>query len=236
MHVHRFLHSFMQTVLHLHDMGSKIANAAPVTTRTAWGLTMIVDQADDVAAPPAPNGRPRHDPSPAPDPARLADPPAPAVVPGLAGLWPAPPTGVPRTARQVLAADPGSARKARAFTLATLREWGLDAAAEDVVAAVSELVTNALQHGLRGLPRPLPSTPIQVVLLGHPRRVVAAVTDPGDRVPEPVAQDPDRFDEGGRGLMVVGAVSGARGWAPLATGGKAVWAAFELPVPKRRTA
>ncbi len=27
MHVHSFLHSFMQTALHLHDLGSKIANA-----------------------------------------------------------------------------------------------------------------------------------------------------------------------------------------------------------------
>ncbi|MFD0856609.1 hypothetical protein ACFQ07_30535, partial [Actinomadura adrarensis] len=57
--MHSFLHSFMQTVLHLHDMGSKIANAAPVPTRTAWGLTMIVDQADDVAARAAHHGR-RH--------------------------------------------------------------------------------------------------------------------------------------------------------------------------------
>jgi anti-sigma regulatory factor (Ser/Thr protein kinase) len=198
---------------------------------------MIVDQADDVAAPAAPNGR-RHpgphrlpDSAPPPGPrtpsADDAPPAAPAAVPGLAGLWPAPPAGVPRTARRVLPAENSSPGKARAFTHATLREWGLDGAADDVVAAVSELVTNALQHGLRGLPRPLPASPIQLVLLGHPRRVVVAVTDPGEHKPEPVAQDPSRFGEGGRGLLVVGALSGAWGWAPLTTGGKAVWAAFD---------
>jgi anti-sigma regulatory factor (Ser/Thr protein kinase) len=199
---------------------------------------MIVDQADDVAAPAAPNGRRHPGPHEQPDRAPVPDlrppsagdaaPAAPTAVPGLAGLWPAPPAGVPRTARQVLTADNSSPREARAFTHATLREWGMDAAADDVVAAVSELVTNALQHGLRGLPRPLPARPIQLVLLGHPRRLVAAVTDPGARAPEPIPQDPSRFGEGGRGLLVVGAVSGAWGWAPLATGGKAVWAAFNL--------
>ncbi|GLZ05051.1 hypothetical protein Acsp03_25170 [Actinomadura sp. NBRC 104412] len=199
---------------------------------------MIVDQADDVAAPAAPNGRRHPGPHPLPDHVSLPEPRtsfaedapqgAPAAVPGLAGLWPAPPSGVPRTARQVLPAENSSPRQARAFTQATLREWGLDATADDVVAAVSELVTNALQHGLRGLPRPLPAGPIQLVLLGHPRRVVAAVTDPGARTPEPIAQDPGRFGEGGRGLLVVGAVSASWGWAPLATGGKAVWAAFDV--------
>ncbi|XRQ02316.1 hypothetical protein ACN3XK_37560, partial [Actinomadura welshii] len=46
----------------------------------------------------------------------------------------------------------------------------------------------------------------------------------------PLRTHPDRFVEGGRGLLVVGAVSDAWGWARLATGGKAVWAAFDLRV------
>jgi hypothetical protein len=95
---------------------------------------------------------------------------------------------------------------------------------------VSELVTNALRHGLEGLPQPLPLCPIQLVLIGHPRRLVVSVTDPGGRTPEPVPSDPDRFVEGGRGLLVVGAISDAWGGARLATGGKAVWAAFDLRV------
>ncbi|MFB4314370.1 ATP-binding protein [Actinomadura sp. 21ATH] len=203
---------------------------------------MIVDQADDVAAPAVPSGRRHPRRHVAPDhPARSAArahaaaapdapaPGAPAAVPGLAGLWPAPAAGAPRTARTVLPPENTSPKEARAFTQATLREWGLAGdAADDVLVAVSELVTNAIQHGVREQPRPLPAGPIQLVLLGHPRRLVVTVTDPGSRPPEPVAPEPGRFGEGGRGLLVVGAVSGAWGWAPLATGGKAVWAAFDL--------
>ncbi|GAA2417631.1 hypothetical protein GCM10010191_30350 [Actinomadura vinacea] len=198
---------------------------------------MIVDQADDVAVPTVPNGhrRPRHHQAdhPARPGARIPSaarpgPSAHAAAPGLAGLWPAPADGAPRTARRVLPAENTAPKEARSFTLATLREWGLDALADDALVAVSELVTNALQHGLRGLPRPLPSGPIQLVLLGHPRRLVVAVTDPGTRPPELIAAEPGRFGEGGRGLLVVGAVSGAWGWAPLTTGGKAVWTAFDL--------
>ncbi|WP_243726012.1 ATP-binding protein [Actinomadura rubrisoli] len=150
--------------------------------------------------------------------------------PGLAGLWPTPHSGTPRTARRVLPAEITAPRSARDFTQATLREWGVNGNGEDVVIAVSELVTNALRHGMEGLPQPLPLCPIQIVLLGHPRRLVAVVTDPGARVPEAASCDPDRFIEGGRGLLVVGAVSDSWGWARLGTGGKGVWAAFDLRI------
>ncbi|TDC94963.1 ATP-binding protein [Actinomadura sp. 7K507] len=204
---------------------------------------MTVDQADDVAAPAAMGGgRPRHaaavhpwpDAPPAahPGPNSTANGPATARVaePGLAGLWPAPHAGTPRMARRVFPAEITTPRSAREFTQATLHGWGLAADVDDIVIAVSELATNALRHGMEGLPQPLPLCPIQLVLIGHPRRLVVSVTDPGGRPPEPVPSDPDRFVEGGRGLLVVGAVSDAWGWARLATGGKAVWAAFDLRV------
>ncbi|MFD0904737.1 ATP-binding protein [Actinomadura sediminis] len=211
---------------------------------------MTVDQADDVAAHAARHGalhgageglRPRdaasgHAPwpdAPAPSPAHAAGPtdgpavsPAPVPAPGLAGRWPTPHEGAPRTARRVLPAEITAPRTAREFTEATLRAWGLADGAADIVVTVSELVTNALRHGLEGLPQPLPRRPIQLVLVGHRRRLVVAVTDPSGRAPEPATADSDRFVEGGRGLLVVGAVSDAWGWAPLATGGKSVWAAF----------
>ncbi|GAA2152392.1 ATP-binding protein [Actinomadura napierensis] len=198
---------------------------------------MTVDQADDVAAHAAMGGRgPRHAVhAPWPDaPQAAARPNAPAnapePAPGLAGLWPAAHAGTPRTARKVLPAEITAPRTAREFTQATLRDWGLTEDAEDVVVAISELVTNALRHGLEGLPQPLPLCPIQVVLVGHPRRLVVTVTDPGARAPEPLPNDPDRFVEGGRGLLVVSGVSDAWGWARLSTGGKAVWASFDLRV------
>ncbi|MEU8120316.1 ATP-binding protein [Spirillospora sp. NPDC049024] len=201
---------------------------------------MTVDQADDVAAHAAMGGaRPRHvsavrtpwpDAPPMPLGPNVHEQAArvPAAVPGLAGLWPAPHAGTPRTARRVLPAEITAPRSAREFTQVTLDAWGLADDAGDVVVAVSELVTNALRHGLEGIPQPLPLCPIQLVLIGHPRRLVVSVTDPGAGAPEPVPGEPDRCAEGGRGLVVVGAVSDSWGWARLATGGKAVWAAFDL--------
>ncbi|TDD76241.1 ATP-binding protein [Actinomadura darangshiensis] len=204
---------------------------------------MTVDQADDVAAPAAMgSGRPRHASAvhtPWPDAPTMelgpnvqepAQANVPVAAPGLAGLWPAPHAGIPRTARRVLPAEITAPRSAREFTQVTLEAWDLASDAEDVVVAVSELVTNALRHGLDGLPQPLPLCPIQLVLIGHPRRLVVSVTDPGGRTPQPIPSDPDRFVEGGRGLLVVGAISDSWGWARLATGGKAVWAAFDLRV------
>lgn len=202
---------------------------------------MTVDQADDVAAPAAMGrSRSRHaadlhpwPDSPAAPPGPNVQAPVPAsvpVAPGLAGLWPAPHAGTPRMARRVFPAEITAPRSAREFTQVTLDGWGLSGDVGDIVVAVSELVTNALRHGMEGLPQPLPLCPIQLVLIGHPRRLVVSVTDPGGRPPEPIPSDPERFFEGGRGLLVLGAISDAWGWARLATGGKAVWAAFDLRV------
>ncbi|MCP9984405.1 ATP-binding protein [Actinomadura madurae] len=52
----------------------------------------------------------------------------------------------------MLPAEITAPRSAREFTQVTLDAWGLTGDAGDVVVAVSELVTNALRHGLEGLP------------------------------------------------------------------------------------
>ena len=145
------------------------------------------------------------------------------------GHWPSPLTDSPESARRVLRSDLVSPRIARDFTRTTLADWELSALAEDATVVVSELVTNALRHGLRGAPHSTQAWPIQLVLLRHDRRMLTAVTDPGDGVPAP--SDPTDFAdfaENGRGLQVVEAISSTWGWARLATGGKAVWAAFEI--------
>jgi anti-sigma regulatory factor (Ser/Thr protein kinase) len=141
------------------------------------------------------------------------------------GRWPSPLTDSPEAARRVLRSDLSSPRIARDFTRTTLTDWRLCQFAEDATVVVSELVTNALRHGLRGALHSAQAWPIQLVLLRHDRRLLTVVTDPGDDVPS--RTDPDHFTESGRGLHVVEAVSGTWGWARLATGGKAVWAAFE---------
>jgi len=144
-----------------------------------------------------------------------------------AGQWPAPScNGVgPELARCVLRGDPCSPKTARDFTHRSLLSWSLEALAEDTEMVVSELVTNAVRHGLTGQRAIIPM--LQLVLLKHERRLVAVVTDPGDRVPA-LSKRGD-FAETGRGLRIVAALSGSWGWAPLVTGGKAVWAAFDLP-------
>lgn len=146
------------------------------------------------------------------------------------GNWPAPSSvaGGPRLARCVLRGEPVSSRTAREFTRATLAEWNLAVMYEDTEMVVSELVTNALRHGLQGQRNHSMVAPmLQLVLLRHERRLVAVVTDPGDQAP--ALSERGDFAETGRGLRIVEALSGSWGWAPLVTGGKAVWAAFDLP-------
>ncbi|GAB3691118.1 ATP-binding protein [Actinocorallia lasiicapitis] len=151
----------------------------------------------------------------------------PALLPTLeSSHWPTPPAnGTTRLARCPLNSDLGSPRKAREFTTTTLKDWdAIDVLCEASV-VVSELVTNALRYGLHGRHR-LSRAPIQLILMRQDKRVLAIVTDPNSAAPVP--GEPDEFAENGRGLQVVAGTSEAWGWAPLATGGKAVWASFAV--------
>ena len=147
-----------------------------------------------------------------------------------AGQWPAPSCTAagPELARCVLRGEASSPKVARDFAHRSLLSWSLAPLVEDAEMVVSELVTNAVRHGLPGMRTVVPA--LQLVLLKHERRLVVVVTDPGDKVPA-VSERCD-FDETGRGLRIVAALSGAWGWAPLVTGGKAVWAAFDLPAAR----
>jgi anti-sigma regulatory factor (Ser/Thr protein kinase) len=151
----------------------------------------------------------------------------PALLPTLeSGHWPTPPaTGTSRLARCPLNSDLGSPRTARDFTKTTLNEWESPDVFCEAGVVVSELVTNALRYGLPGRHR-LSRAPIQLILMCQEKRILTIVTDPHSA--PPVMGEPDDFAEGGRGLQVVAAVSEAWGWAPLATGGKAVWASFAV--------
>lgn len=122
---------------------------------------------------------------------------------------------------------------ARRFARSTLQGWGLHRLVDDVALTVSELVTNALGHGLTG-PQTV-RTPgataspltVQPVLLGLVRRqgdLLCAVFDPGTDIP--TLQDPGQYTESGRGLQVVEMLSAAWGWTAPDHSGKAVWAMF----------
>jgi GAF domain-containing protein len=115
---------------------------------------------------------------------------------------------------------PDAVLHARRFTARTLRSWGLTDEADGALLVVSELVTNGLLH-TQGAVR------LDLTLAGERLRV--AVSDSSPRAPaKPVV--PDWESTGGRGILLVEAVSAAWGSVPV-SGGKQVWA--EIPVPPR---
>lgn len=124
---------------------------------------------------------------------------------------------------------PGSAKIARDFAISVLRTWGLPELLPDVSLVVSELVTNAVRHGLRGMasePGPAPAlevpAPIRLSMLRQGSRLRCEVIDPSDLLPVQLEADEDA--EIGRGLHLVAALSWEWGATLLAGGGKCVWA------------
>jgi hypothetical protein len=139
-----------------------------------------------------------------------------------------------RFAIRALGPEKTSPGLARDFTEQTLDAWALRGLAEDALVIVSELVTNALRHGLRlshpagldalpGLPAPPPG-PIELILLWPAGPLFCVVTDPG--ADPPVLAEPDPDAEAGRGLQVVHALASDWGWGMLSPSRKAVWASL----------
>lgn len=88
----------------------------------------------------------------------------------------------------------------------------------------AELVANAVEHTAgRG--------PIELVVELAPTGCQVEVHDPDPAPPghltRPVIEEPDMWDEGGRGLLLIRALSSSCGHRPTPSG-KAVW--FRLPV------
>ncbi|GAB3155169.1 hypothetical protein GCM10027161_60310 [Microbispora hainanensis] len=143
--------------------------------------------------------------------------PLPAARHGAAG------DGVPETRRAswVLPAVPSSTSRARGLVRATLRDWTggtedeVTEVAEVAELLVSELVGNALLHG-RGEPV-LTLTLRDGVLRCEVEDEAAVPLCTRDRSPDDA--------EGGRGLLIVEALSRSWGVCPTSRG-KAVW--FEL--------
>ncbi|GGL02120.1 SpoIIE family protein phosphatase [Streptomyces flaveus] len=115
---------------------------------------------------------------------------------------------------------PDAVMHARRFTTRTLRRWKIQEAADAVLLVVSELVTNALVH-TQGEVR------VDLTLRGDRLRV--SVNDASPRAPaKPVIVDWEAT--GGRGLVLVEAVSESFGTVPVA-GGKQVWSEIAVPPP-----
>ncbi|MCS0602311.1 ATP-binding protein [Streptomyces sp. LP11] len=118
---------------------------------------------------------------------------------------------------------------ARALVRSALTEVAHPACPDTAELLTAELVANAVEHTAgRG--------PIELVVELRPGGCQVEVHDPDPAPPghltRPVVEEPDPWQEGGRGLLLIRALSSSCGHRPTPSG-KAVW--FTLPaVPAQR--
>jgi hypothetical protein len=107
---------------------------------------------------------------------------------------------------------------ARGFTTRRLRDWRLHGLVGPTSLVVSELVTNSVVHA---------ATPVWLTLSRMDGRVQVLVRDDGAGIPETREDGWSEHTLGGRGLLLVRAVT--RGWGvfPARPRGKAVWAVLD---------
>lgn len=115
-----------------------------------------------------------------------------------------------------LPGDSSSVAAARRFVAATLEAWGCGEVVGPAVLVTSELVTNAWRHAGAGCR-------LRLVRQATVVRIEVADAAPSPPEPRRVAED----DEGGRGLLIVSALSAAWGVDP-AERGKVTWAELLL--------
>jgi PAS domain S-box-containing protein len=110
-----------------------------------------------------------------------------------------------------LPAEPGAVGGGRRFVVATLDAWGCSALAETARLLTSEVLTNAIRHGIG---------PIALSLRRSAEDLTIEVTDRATVVPHPRQAEED--DESGRGLLLVEALTDHWGTRPT-DDGKSVW-------------
>ncbi|MFG2288303.1 SpoIIE family protein phosphatase [Streptomyces sp. NPDC048595] len=128
----------------------------------------------------------------------------------------------PTRARWAVWRLPDAVMHARRFTGRTLRSWGVTQELDVALLVVSELVTNAIAHT---------QGEVQLDLTLAADRLRIAVNDTSPRAPvKPVSVDWE--STGGRGLLLVSAMSLSWGSVPL-SGGKQVWSEISLQPEER---
>ncbi|MFE7269701.1 ATP-binding protein [Streptomyces sp. NPDC057623] len=138
-----------------------------------------------------------------------------------------PPRTSPRSvALRLVGAEQGCGQ-ARDFVRRTLADWALDHCRADALTVVAELLANAVLHAApHSAARPSSCGEAEIWLklsLRRPAHLVCAVADPSDHPPVyPHTSDP--FDEHGRGLRIIDALSEHWGWTRRQPSGKTVWA------------
>lgn len=120
---------------------------------------------------------------------------------------------------------PSAVAEARELTRKILEVYEVEIA-EDVIAVVSELFTNAVKASE-------PEWTVTLRLLVHEDAVLVAVADESDELPELREVDADETE--GRGLLIVEALSaGECGYTLGLYGGKSVWAKIDRLCGRRR--
>jgi hypothetical protein len=133
------------------------------------------------------------------------------------------------------AAVPVSVRAARRHAAGVVAAWGLGDRVEAVELLVSELATNSVhaRPGADGVPTAAPGTRADrrerfaVRLSCTDANLVIEVWD-GAAADPPVRKAHDPAADGGRGLLLVEALSDDRGYYRPRTGGKVTWCACTL--------
>ncbi|MEV6949241.1 ATP-binding protein [Streptomyces sp. NPDC051172] len=139
---------------------------------------------------------------------------SPATAVALAA--PKAPPQTPHAVDVAFASDPAFVSRARRITRALLGLWNVNGElAENIVFAVSELVSNAVEHG---------TGDVRLRLRYHDGELRIEVTD-GNPTPAELCLAGDD-DESGRGLFLVAVL--ARTWG-VSKDGKTTWCIFGIP-------
>ncbi|MFE3659052.1 SpoIIE family protein phosphatase, partial [Streptomyces sp. NPDC059165] len=115
-----------------------------------------------------------------------------------------------------LASRPESVSEARAFLAKALFSWGCYEVADEAQLLVSEVVTNAIQHG-RG--------PVRLHMRRNSSELTVEVSDQGHHLPQPRMAADD--EESGRGLILVDTLASSWGVRP-SDEGKTTWFTMHL--------
>lgn len=135
-----------------------------------------------------------------------------------------------------LAAMPTAVPWARRHTRQQLRKWHLEEFADDLLLAVSEIVTNSVK-ATGTLEAPTSYTELYdqhlaTVLLRLRLTASGLYAEVWDRADEsPMPQQASVLDEGGRGLALVAALCDDWGFYSSRHGGKVTWCAIKVPSP-----
>ena len=152
----------------------------------------------------------------------------PEIMPQVSSLLSAPLLGdlaatpVQPSATCSLSPSPESVKVSRNFARTTLWDWGMSAPMDVAELVVSELVTNALRHGIPAARKLGGQQFVRLRLLAQAPFIMCMVTDLERAIP--VLRDAGPAAESGRGLTVVEACCVRWGWHLLDEGGKVVWA------------